>query len=168
MTNSELLVEIASKYIGTQESDPIVSDFRKSVCGVDSKQPWCIDFIWYCLKKIKQPSQLLKTESAVGMWTHSNPNLRILRPEIGCLAIWCFNGTSKGHGGIVANVNQNTGTMTTIEGNTTSLASVDRLGDGVYRKTRHIISPPGEMQILGFLRPWLVSGVPSIKQDASS
>jgi hypothetical protein len=160
MTNSELLVEIASKYIGLKESDNLVSKIRRTVHQDPNKEPWCIDFIWFCLDQIKQKSDLMRTNSAMALWTHSDTRLRTLRPEIGNIVIWCFGGTSRGHGGIVAEIHEGLGLIKTIEGNTTPANTVDRIGDGVYLKTRHIISPPGAMQLQGFLRPWRLASLP--------
>ena len=75
------------------------------------------------------------------------------RPVEGALWLARHGSTDRGHAGIV--VANFTGTMTTIEGNTSSTfesAEKDRQGDGVFRRARNWESN-GKLKTMGFLTP---------------
>jgi hypothetical protein len=44
-----------------------------------------------------------------------------------------------------------------VEGNTSDGTGINRDGDGVYERMRHIVSGAGVMRHLGFLDPWAYS-----------
>lgn len=70
-------------------------------------------------------------------------------PVPGDLVIWQYEGASKGHIGIVTALMAHS--YRTIEGNTgPSQGYIEREGDGVYEKVRHL-GGVGKMKELGFL-----------------
>lgn len=75
-------------------------------------------------------------------------------PVPGCLWLARHGSTDKGHAGIAVNV-RGGGTMTTIEGNTSSTyqgPEKDRQGDGIFYRERNWGSN-GNLKTMGFLTP---------------
>lgn len=97
-----------------------------------NNQPWCMMFVWCGHDEIKSPLPY-KTASCSALlnWYNRNrPQQVAKKPKKGYIIIYPW-----GHTGIVVKDNQN-GTMTTIEGNTSSTNNGSQTnGDGVYLRT---------------------------------
>lgn len=160
------LVELALSYEGVREvgganRGPEVEQFQKAVDGKAWGEPWCMAFVQFCVKKVCKEigfSEVLpNTESCVELWKKVDPFLKLEKPMVGCLVIWenYHQGepTGKGHVGIVVEV-LNDNLIETIEGNTgPDSKTINREGDGVYKKTRFSYSF-GKMRVLGFVAPF--------------
>lgn len=156
MSNS--LIDIAKKYIGVKEEGgdnkgSMVELFQRSVDGKAQGESWCMAFVQYCLLELEKEtsvkSKIFKSEHCLTVWNNSPKELRLTKPEVGCLVIWQFKNSSQGHVGIVTKVNVNT--IATIEGNTGTGAAIERNGDGVYARVR---SKAGgaTMKVVGYLK----------------
>jgi uncharacterized protein (TIGR02594 family) len=162
----ELILE-ASKWIGIHEigdnKGKEVEMFQKAVDGKASGEPWCAAFVQYCVKQVcskyKNVPAIPSSESCMFIWNNTSSSQRISSPEPGCIIIWNHEGTAKGHVGIVSSVFKPHGAesakMETIEGNTGPESSVNREGDGVYKKTRYT-KTFSKMKIMGYLKPFKV------------
>jgi surface antigen len=76
------------------------------------------------------------------------------KPEVGCLIVWNYPGTIKGHIGIVEEIGENGRIIWTIEGNTKAPNHEGPSeGTGVYRKMRTNLSSQ-DMKLLGYLKPF--------------
>jgi hypothetical protein len=64
--------------------------------------------------------------------------------------------TASGHTGIVMSISVDGKSMTTIEGNTGAGGTIERNGDGCYRKVRSV-SGSKTMRVVGFIYPFEVS-----------
>lgn len=165
-----LLVVEARRWIGTKEignnSGEIVTMFQNWDNSPDH-WPWCMAFVQYCLKQVDilygelgqlcTEHSLKRSEHVMTVWNRSPKRCRRTSPKPGYIAIWRHykNGkaTSSGHTGIVTGANIKHGVFSTIEGNTSDSANVEREGEGVYSKVRSL-NPKGSMKLVGFLDPW--------------
>ncbi|MCK7507729.1 MAG: CHAP domain-containing protein [Desulfobacterales bacterium] len=154
------LINTAAGFVGVTEEGgdnrgPWVEEFQKAVDGVANHESWCCCFASYCLKQtaylLDRVLDLNLSEHCLTFWNH---NIHAQRDfvEPGFLVVWKHGNGPNGHIGIVESVNGD-GTITTIEGNTSDSSSVERNGDGVYRKVRSL-TPKGSMKIVGFIDPW--------------
>ena len=149
------IVEEATKWIGIDENGPGVNTFRKAVNNSADGEPWCAGFVMYCARAValrhnREPS-VYPSELCGEIWFKSPHACRIQLPEPGCLVIWSYPGSIRGHVGIVEKAVLTKGLLYTIEGNTSGgKGSVH----GVHRKERTITGNPG-MYILGFLKPFV-------------
>jgi len=163
------LVEIAGEYVGVVEQGgdncgPEVEMFQTAVKGLTGPRAWCLSFVQFCAKRVDEEllgdaTVLWPTEHCMTLWARTPVEARIDAPEPGALIVWehVVDGvpTTKGHVGIITAVIDDD-TIETIEGNTTAGATVEREGDGVYRKRRKVRSAPNEpLQVRGFLRAWI-------------
>lgn len=157
---SKKLVEIAKKYIGTKEEGgdnkgKQIEEFQKAVDGKAQGEAWCMAFVQFCIKEVEKlsggliKSEIFKSEHCMTVWNNTPKEQRLTTPEVGCLILWQFAGTSNGHVGIVTNVGPTR--VDTIEGNTGDGQGVVREGDGVYARNR---SKTGDakMKVVGFLK----------------
>ena len=152
------LVEFARQFIGTKEEGgdnkgSLVELFQKALDGKAAGEAWCMAFVQYCVLEVerltKTKSKIFKSEHCLTVWNKSPKELRLEKPEVGCLVIWQYGDTINGHVGIVTKVNKNT--IETIEGNTGTGAGVVREGDGVYARKRSKFGSD-KMQIKGYLK----------------
>ncbi|MBD2102194.1 CHAP domain-containing protein [Leptolyngbya sp. FACHB-261] len=159
-TNPEKeLVAVATSYVGVEERGPNrgkeVEMFQKAVDGKAQGEPWCMGFVQFCIKTVeastRSQSKIFRSEHCLTVWEKSPKDLRLARPEPGCLIIWRHGNSSKGHVGFVEKVKADGKNFTTVEGNTGGGSGVEREGDGVYRKSRDI-DGAGSMKVAGFLR----------------
>jgi len=168
MDKSTKLIEIAKSYIGTKESGgdnkgPQVEEFQKAI-GKAESESWCVSFVQHCVKKVDaelggEANKLSQTELVLKLW-NDGKELRIEKPEPGCLMLWEHYKDSKktglGHAGIVTSVSHDGTTVITVEGNTSDGSGIDRNGDGVYSRQRNVVSSTtSTMKVLGFMRPWV-------------
>lgn len=154
------LVAEASKWIGVKETapnaGPEVEMFQRTVDGKAQKESWCMCFVQYCLHQVETQlgirSNVFNSEHCLTVFHKTALDLYRPRPESGFIVIWQHGQTAAGHTGIVTRV-INDVQFETIEGNTSDSSSVERNGDGVYKKVR-LLHPTGEMRIVGFLDPF--------------
>lgn len=168
----KLLAHEAGRWVGVTEhggenQGELVSMFQRAVDGKAAGEPWCLAFVQFCIDQVDalgqvlgdgEKSRLYRTEHCLTMWRRSPPELRIDKPEPGCLVIWAHlkdgKRTGAGHVGIVEFTHElDAGIFHTVEGNTGGGPDVEREGDGVFRKQRNI-EGTATMEIVGFLRPW--------------
>lgn len=160
------LVALATSQVGIHEqggqnSGPVVEMYQR-VIGKAEKEPWCVSFVQWCVREIDQrhgsKTLLFPTESSQLLWIKTPTVARMAKPEPGAIVIWTmFNNDlplSIGHVGIVKEV-LDENFMLTIEGNTASSTQLEREGDGVYLKRRHVSAFSGAMRVTGFLKPWI-------------
>jgi uncharacterized protein (TIGR02594 family) len=160
MTKQEELISEAKKWIGIREKGgdnkgPEIEMFQKASDGHASGQSWCMCFVQYCLMQVGG-SLLAKGSHCLNVWNNSPKDLRLTRPEPGAIMIWRHKGGSSGHTGIVTRIIDDL-KVETIEGNTGPMSIVSREGDGVYRKVRSIHPVIGNMLVVGWLRPFILS-----------
>jgi uncharacterized protein (TIGR02594 family) len=170
MDKSTKLIEIAKSYIGTKESGgdnkgPQVEEFQKAI-GKAESESWCVSFVQYCVKKVDaelggEANKLSQTELVLKLW-NDGKDLRIDKPEPGCLILWEHykdgKKTGLGHCGIVTSVSRDGKTVMTIEGNTSDGSGIERNGDGVYARQRAVVSSAtSTMKVLGFMKVWVES-----------
>jgi hypothetical protein len=164
-TANEYLVKEASEYVGVKETGPNqgpdVEMFQRAVDGKASKESWCMCFVQYCIHQVEQQlgirSNVFNSEHCLTVWRNTIHDLHRAHPAPGYIAIWQHydefgKATSNGHTGIVTEV-LDADRFATVEGNTSDSSSVDRNGDGVYRKTRYL-KTHGTMQLVGFIDPF--------------
>lgn len=167
MSKQDRLIEVAKSYIGTKEiggdnKGPQVEEFQKALGGPAVQQSWCADFVHFCAKKVDAEQggtayDLYPSQLVVEVWNKTDPSLRLANPEAGCMILWEHfkdgHATGLGHAGIVTRVA--VGTVDTVEGNTSDGSGINRDGDGVYSRSRPIVSSAtSTMKVLGFLRVW--------------
>ena len=168
---SELLVHEAKKWLKFTESGgnnrgQVVEAFQKAVDGRAHGEPWCMSFVQYVTRQVDvladvimqttshKRSKIYSTEHCMTCWNKSPKECRIDQPVPGAVVIWQKGTSSSGHTGIVVSIDKDDHDyMWTIEGNTGPSERVEREGDGVYLKKRHI-RQTGNMRVRGFLRPW--------------
>lgn len=156
------LIREAEKWIGTSEKGgnnkgPEVERFQKAVDGKAVGEPWCACFVQFCVKEVTsrlQPTVVMaSSEHCMTIWTRTSGVHRYKSPRPGYIVIWNYEGTANGHIGIVTRVIDEF-TIETIEGNTApSDNTIEREGDGVYRKIRST-KQIGKMRLVGFIAPF--------------
>jgi len=149
------VVEEASKWIGLDETSPGIDTFRRAVNNEANGESWCAAFVMYCTRAValrhnREPS-LYPSELCYDLWMKSPKECRLDIPVVGCIVVWNYPGTIKGHTGIVTSV-MSGGYITTIEGNTSNDGS-NKGPHGVFRRTRSL-SGGLQMKVLGFLNPF--------------
>ena len=168
-----LLIHEAKRWVGVTEiggnnRGQLIEMFQRAVGGVANGQPWCMDFVQYCIAVVDDifavgfgaesaRSALFRSEHCLTVWNHSQ-ELRLDKPKPGSLCIWQRHKdgkpTAQGHVGVVVGVNSD-GTLLTVEGNTSAEDGVQREGDGVWLKHRRYLDEnAGTMRVKGFLRVW--------------
>lgn len=157
-----LLIEAVASCVGIKEiggnnQGPMVSLFQESI-DIAESQPWCLDFLQACIAWVENvmaiQSPLAATQGVVDLWNRSKSYQATNNPKPGDLILWQFEGTQKGHCGILTG--SDSLTWSTIEGNTSSNDPLDRDGDGVYAKKRAKGGSKTFVE-LGFLRVFDVS-----------
>lgn len=138
---------------GSDNNGKIVG-LLQSTIGKSESEPWCMALIQSAIAFIETfncKSGVYPSEHCLTVWNKSVCEKPAI-PKAGDIVIWQFNGTSKGHAGVVLSVDKNG--MTTIEGNTGPLVKeIEREGDGVYKKLRSLQGSE-KMRVVGFLRPF--------------
>lgn len=156
-TIPEAIVAEARKHLGKTEvgannHGPIVKECL-GFFGMEEGSAWCMAFAQYCVHKALKPlgvkPKIVKSAGVWDTWEKSPKELKLSRPEVGSLVIWRKKGTFAGHAGIVTMVQGDK--FTTIEGNTSPGAGINRDGDGVYEKRRDM-KGYGSMELIGFLK----------------
>lgn len=163
MTNNDIIVDVAKKYIGQREKksnagflDP---DFEKEMVNIGwyKGASWCAYFtklVW------SKGNQLHKYMSGGAVATYKALDLSkeyniTATPERGALVIWrnYKDGIKQntGHSGIVTSLNAD-GTFNTIEGNTSTMGG--REGILVDERVRkYEWTKKNGLRLLGFVNP---------------
>jgi hypothetical protein len=149
--------DLASFFIGVRESaknaGPIVEQFQRAVDGVAQGEPWCMGLLQYLAKETARVHGgvigVKQSESVLQTWNGTDKARRREQPAPGYWALWQMGDTWFGHAGIVKSVVGDT--FQTIEGNTSGGSGMDRDGDGVWLRSRRLVSTP-EFKLLGFLK----------------
>ena len=149
----EGIVSEAAKWLGVHETES-VNVFRKAVDGHAAGEPWCAAFVQYCCAAVSQrvgaEISLVPSELCYDIWQKTPKKYRLSKPIPGCVVVWNYPGTTRGHIGIVKFVSKDS--LHTIEGNTSDPEKKESV-NGVHLKLRGISGTPG-MKILGFLTPF--------------
>jgi hypothetical protein len=149
---------LAKFYEGVHEAGgnnrgPMVEAFQRAVDGRAIGEAWCMAFVQFCVREVERAhgltSRIRRSEGCLDVWEKTPVELRLEKPEPGCLVIWQHGKSWQGHVGIVQSVG--VGVIDTTEGNTGPVVGVQREGDGVYARRRSKIGE-GEMRVKGFLR----------------
>lgn len=162
VTFTKELVREAERFLGVHEvggnnMGEAVERFQMAVDGKAQGEPWCAAFVQFCIKEVEAahgPTVVVaRSEHCMTIWNRTSGVHRYKSPKPGYLVIWNYEGTTNGHIGIVTKVIDEL-TIETIEGNTgPDSKTVEREGDGVYRKTRST-KTVGKMKLVGFIAPF--------------
>lgn len=163
---------VGIKEVGGDNRGQAVEMFQRAVDGKAVGEPWCAGFAHFCLEMVDKQlaailtnyelkNRIFKSEHVLTIWKETPMICRKVKPEPGYLTLWWhFNDEGKpsgtGHVGIVTDV-QAEDRILSVEGNTSDGSGINRDGDGVYERTRHIVTGAGTMRHLGFLDPWAYS-----------
>jgi hypothetical protein len=156
------IIRIAEYYLGTHEEGgpnkgEAVEKFQRTVDGKAQGESWCMGFVQYCVTKaatnLGGKPVLYTSESCMTVWAKTPVIHRFTTPEVGRIIIWRHGNGPQGHTGIVTKL-IDANTIETIEGNTGGDGkTVEREGDGVYRKQRSL-KGSGNMMVMGFIAPF--------------
>lgn len=170
------IIKLASKYAGIEELKSNTSWYDKQKIvpqaisnefkilikqyGHEDGAPYCASFarsVYLEVFKTNEKHYKLfnKLLSASVMRTYNN--LQIMgyitkSPQIGAIMLMQMSSTSKGHCGIVVDIDIDSNSIKTIEANTSDTITT-REGDGVYIKNRNLslFNTKTGLHIIGFL-----------------
>jgi len=142
VTAAGAVLDRARSQIGTVEARDGSNPYGRAY-GMD-RVAWCAEFQWWCFTQAGAASLIPKTAYTPTMASWYQQKGRADRaPRVGSLVFynWPGDGVDRiQHVGIVEAVNPD-GTITTIEGNTTSgVAGNQSAGGGVWRRRRGLSS----------------------------
>jgi len=165
-----LMIEAAKVCVGIREKTnkndgPMVELIQKTLGGAE-KEPWCMGFVQTCVSYAEEKtgfkSPLVHSEHCKTVWDRSPKTQRVeTHPLPGAVVIWVYEGSSRGHTGILLGADENI--FQAVEGNTTSGqkagAGIIREGGGVYFTEREMqnfpnITTRSKMKLMGFLKPF--------------
>jgi hypothetical protein len=132
------VLDVARSQIGTRQAANGANPYGAAY-GMD-RVAWCAQFVWWCFRQAGAGHLIPKTAytPTLAAW-YQQRGQASRTPRVGSLVLfdWPGDGVDRiSHVGLVEAVNPN-GTLTTIEGNTTSGAAGDqRMGGGVWRRNR--------------------------------
>lgn len=117
-----------------------------------NNQAWCATFISWCADRAQIPGNIIPRTAWVpdylSFFAKRFKKKGSASPNIGDIVLYDFNNNgSPDHAGIIINVTA--GSITTIEGNTSSGSGSQNEGDGVYQRVR----PLSLTAIMGFCQP---------------
>lgn len=138
MTTAGRVLDVARSQIGTVQASNGSNPYGKAY-GMD-RVAWCAQFVWWCFREAGAGALIPKTAYTPTLAAYYQQRGRADRsPRVGDLVLfdWPGDGIDRiSHVGLVEAVNRD-GTLTTIEGNTTSGTRGDqRMGGGVWRRAR--------------------------------
>jgi surface antigen len=138
MTTAARVLDVARSQIGTVQAADGSNPYGRAY-GMDRKA-WCAQFVWWVFGQAGAGALIPKTAYTPTLAAYYQQRGRADRtPRPGSLVLfdWPGDGVDRiSHVGLVEAVNAD-GTLTTIEGNTTSGARGDqRMGGGVWRRAR--------------------------------
>ncbi len=138
MTTAGRVLDVARSQIGTVQAANGSNPYGKAY-GMD-RVAWCAEFTWWCFQQAGAGALHPKTAYTPTLAAWFQARGRADRtPRVGSLVLfdWPGDGVDRiSHVGLVEAVNAD-GTLTTIEGNTSSgTAGSQRMGGGVWRRKR--------------------------------
>lgn len=138
MTSAGTVLDVARSQIGTVEQADGSNPYGRAY-GMD-RQAWCAMFVWWVFQQAGAGALIPKaayTPTLAGWYQQRGQASRTPRPGSLVFYDWPGDGVDRiSHVGLVEAVNPD-GTITTIEGNTTSgVAGNQRMGGGVWRRRR--------------------------------
>jgi len=138
VTTAGQVLDVARSQIGTVEGKGGANPYGRAY-GTDGVA-WCAQFAWWCFRQAGAGDLIPKTAYTPTLAAWYQQRGRADRTSrVGDLVLfdWPGDGVDRiSHVGLVEAVNRD-GTLTTIEGNTTSGAAGDqRMGGGVWRRKR--------------------------------
>lgn len=144
MTNAGAVLDRARSQIGTIEGRDGSNPYGRAY-GMD-RVAWCAEFAWWAFTEAGAGALIPKTAYTPSMFSWYQQRGQASRsPRVGSLVFYNFPDSINRiqHVGIVEAVNAD-GTITTIEGNTTSgLTGPQHAGGGVWRRRRSQASVVG-------------------------
>lgn len=129
---------------------PLIELFQSTI-GKPEGEPWCMSFIQSCVAYVESfgfKSAVFPSEHCLTVWTNSTTR-RPIEPTAGDMVIYRLGDSTRGHAEIITAVNART--YSTIGGNTSDSAEIEREGEGVFQKER-LRGGYKTMRELGFLR----------------
>lgn len=154
------LVNESYQWVGIHEKkkghSKSVDSFRKAVDGKAQGEPWCAGFVQYCAQAVSLRTgakiSLYPSESVMVMWNETPKKYRVNKIIPGCIAVWNWSGTDRGHTGIVLREDKHH--FYCVEGNTSHPKfPSSQIGRGVYIKKRRK-SELASLMLVGFLYPF--------------
>ncbi len=151
-------IEVAITQLGVEESPrnsnwgDDVKKYLNSV-GIDFPASWCMAFVYWCVKEsgIVVPLEtggftipLKKTGGVLRQWNEVAKHRKFAEPKAGDIFIMDL-GKGLGHTGFVESIEESTGLLHTIEGNTNDSGS--REGYEVFRRLRKISAMKGFIRL---------------------
>jgi hypothetical protein len=138
VTTAGRVLDVARSQIGTVQEGNGSNPYGRAY-GMD-RVAWCAQFVWWCFREAGAGALIPKTAYTPTLAAYYQQRGRADRsPRVGDLVLfdWPGDGVDRiSHVGLVEAVNRD-GTLTTIEGNTTSGTRGDqRMGGGVWRRAR--------------------------------
>lgn len=175
---------VGIKEVGGANRGQAVEMFQRAVDGKAQGEPWCAGFVHFCLNAVDAQMayvmggtyalkhRIAASEHVLTLWKDTPMIARRAEAAPGYLTLWWhFNAEGKpsgtGHVGIVTEV-QAPDRILSVEGNTSDGTGINRDGDGVYERLRHIVTGAGVMRHLGFLDPWAYSMLEEVKAEANA
>jgi len=157
VTTAGAVLDRARSQIGTVEARDGSNPYGRAY-GMD-RVAWCAEFAWWAFTQAGAGALVPKTAYTPTMYSWFQQRQQASRtPRVGSLVFynWPGDGVDRiQHVGIVEAVNPN-GTITTIEGNTTSgVAGNQSAGGGVWRRTRSTSA------VVGYGHPAYAAGPPA-------
>jgi CHAP domain/Putative peptidoglycan binding domain len=138
VTTAARVLDVARTQLGTVQAADGSNPYGRAY-GMD-KVAWCAQFVWWCFQQAGAGTLIPKsayTPTLAGWYQQRGQATRL--PRVGSLVFfdWPGDGVDRiSHVGLVEAVNSD-GTITTIEGNTSSgTAGSQRMGGGVWRRRR--------------------------------
>jgi len=153
----ELFLAAAEACVGIEEAGgdnkgEMVEAFQSTIGGAGGES-WCLSgpqaLAAYVEDRLNVACNLYLTEWVDELWRKTPKEYRLNDPVRGCLILWRYGNTSKGHVEIVTADHYKV--VSTIGFNTSPSGIVDREGDGVYAKIRSKIGT-SNMQVIGYLK----------------
>lgn len=132
-------------------------DFFNQSVSTAAGQPWCLSFLDSCLIQNLEEygfNHSLALSEHVMTFFRANVAGYETAPRPGLIMTWNHVGSDRGHAGLITKVIDEHH-VETVEGNTSpSVATVDREGDGVYKKTRPLVQLGDMKPNLYFINPY--------------
>lgn len=166
MSQLDLFIQTAWKEVGFVEG-PKENETKYGKEMGANYLPWCGSFVMWCAKKagVVMPNVILTSAGAKSFQARKRwQDAATATPEVGDIAFFDFPGDGVeriSHVGIVVGVQAKSGTVHTIEGNTSGDSKGDQRNGGMvafktrtYKKTKRLKLKRSEpVSIVGFGKP---------------
>lgn len=136
----QAVLNVARSQIGYTDGGSNYTKYHKAM-GWSGAAPWCVMFVWWCFNQAGAAKLFCNGQKSAGCsntrsyYSNGSSGELSATPQVGDMVLFVWGGSGPDHIGIVEAVNDD-GSITTIEGNTSSNGSQDN-GGCVERKTRY-------------------------------